>query len=61
MNYGGGGGGTLPITGTNVTFVVAGGLLLVGVGVVLFCRIPSPPSGEIRRLADCPAGAGTIS
>jgi LPXTG-motif cell wall-anchored protein len=32
----GGGSGTLPITGTNVAFVVAGGLLLVGVGVVLF-------------------------
>jgi LPXTG-motif cell wall-anchored protein len=28
----------LPITGTNVAFVVAGGLLLVGVGVVLFVR-----------------------
>jgi LPXTG-motif cell wall-anchored protein len=32
----GGGSGSLPITGTNVAFVTAGGLLLLGVGVVLF-------------------------
>jgi LPXTG-motif cell wall-anchored protein len=32
----GGGSGSLPITGTNVGLVAAAGLLLTGVGVVLF-------------------------
>lgn len=32
----GGGSGSLPITGTNVAFLAVGGLLLLGVGVVLF-------------------------